>query len=64
MADMNKDEEDGLAPDTAWMWKDQVYPIVNEALLFLDSLNEDGSTPWHPQTRRSPSRQTVWLTSD
>jgi hypothetical protein len=25
MADVKKDEEDGLAPDTARMWKDQVY---------------------------------------
>jgi hypothetical protein len=45
MADMNKDKEDGLAPNTAWMWKDQVYQIVNEALLFLDGLNEEGSAP-------------------
>jgi hypothetical protein len=64
MADVSKDEEDGLAPDTARMWKDQVYQIVNEALLFLNGLNEDGSAPRHPQTRRPPSRQTVWLTSD
>jgi hypothetical protein len=28
MTDVGKDEEDGLAPDTAQMWKDQVYEIL------------------------------------
>jgi hypothetical protein len=54
MADVNKDEEDGLAPNTAWMWKDQVYQIVNEALLFLDGFNEDGSTPPAPTDSSAP----------
>ncbi len=45
MADVNKDKEDGLAPDTAQTWKDQVYQIVNEALLFFDGFIEDGSAP-------------------
>jgi hypothetical protein len=45
MADVNKDEEDGLTPDTARTGKDQMYQIVNEALLFFDGFTEDGSAP-------------------
>ncbi len=45
MADVNKDEEDGLAPDTAQTWKDQMYQIANESLLFFDGFIEDGSAP-------------------
>ncbi len=54
MADVNKDEEDGLAPDTARMWKDQVYQIVNEAVLFLDGFNGDGSAPPAPAEPPAP----------
>jgi hypothetical protein len=50
MADMSKDEEDGLAPDMAQTWKDQVYQIVNEALLFFDGFVEDGSAPPSPRS--------------
>jgi hypothetical protein len=45
MADVDKDEEDGLAPDVVQTWKDQAYQIVNEALLFFDGFIEDGSAP-------------------
>ncbi len=54
MTDVNEDEEDGLAPDTARMWKDQVYQIVNEAVLFLDGFNEDGSAPPAPAEPSAP----------
>jgi hypothetical protein len=54
MADINKDEEDGLAPDMAQMWKDQVYQIVNEALLFFDSFIEDRSAPLAPAASLAP----------
>jgi hypothetical protein len=54
MADVNKDEEDGLAPDTARMWKDQVYQIVNEAVLFLDGFNGDGAAPPVPAEPTAP----------
>jgi hypothetical protein len=54
MADVNKDEEDGLAPDMAKMWKDQVYQIVNEALLFFDGFTEDGSAPPAPAASSAP----------
>ncbi len=56
MADVNKDEEDGLAPDVVQTWKDQAYQIVNEALHFFDGFIEDDSAPSAPQP---PNRQTV-----
>ncbi len=54
MADVNKDKEDGVAPDMAQTWKDQVYQIVNEALLFLDGVIEDGSAPPAPVASSAP----------
>ncbi len=54
MVDVNKDEEDGLAPDMAQTWKDQVYQIVNEALLFFDGFIEDGSAPPAPAASSAP----------
>ncbi len=49
MADVNKDEEDGLAPDVVQTWKDQAYQIVNEALHFFDGFIEDCSAPSAPK---------------
>ncbi len=49
MADVNKDEEDGLAPDVVQTWKDQAYQIVNEALQFFDGFIEDDSAPSAPK---------------
>ncbi len=54
MADVNKDEEDGLAPDMAQTWKDQVYQIVNKALHFFDGFIEDGSAPSAPAAFSAP----------
>ncbi len=48
MVDVNRDKEDGLDPDTARTWKDQVYQIVDEAELFRDSSNGDGAAPPAP----------------
>jgi hypothetical protein len=48
MADVNKDEEDGLAPKVVQTWKDQAYQIVNEALHFFDGFVEEGSAPSVP----------------
>jgi hypothetical protein len=48
MTDMNKDKEDGLAPDEVQTWKDQAYQIVNEALHFFDGFIEDDSAPSAP----------------
>jgi hypothetical protein len=48
MADVNRDKEDRLDPDTARTWKDQVHDIVNEAKLFQDGFGEDGTAPPAP----------------
>jgi hypothetical protein len=45
MADVNRDKEDGLDPDTARTWKDQVHQIIDEAELFRDSFSGDGAAP-------------------
>jgi hypothetical protein len=38
MVDVGKDEEDGLAPDTAQVWKDQMYEILQGAPHFPDGV--------------------------
>jgi hypothetical protein len=58
MADVNKDEEDGLAPDVVQMWKDQVYLIMSEALHFFDSFIEDDSAP-KPADSLAPLRKAI-----
>ncbi len=58
MVDVNKDEEDGLAPDVVQTWKDQVYQIVNEALHFFDGFIEDDSAP-RPIDSLAPLRKAV-----
>ncbi len=58
MADVNKDEEDGLAPDVVQTWKDQVYQIVNEALHFFDGFIEDDSAP-RPVDSLTPLRKAI-----
>ncbi len=45
VADVDKDEEDGLASDVAQTWKDQAYQIVNEALIFFGNFIEDDPAP-------------------
>jgi hypothetical protein len=40
MKDVDKDKEDGLAPDVAETWKGQSYAAVKEALEFLDHFGE------------------------
>ncbi len=45
MSDVGKDEEDRLAPDTAQMWKDQVYEILRGAPHFPDGSTEGDSAP-------------------
>ncbi len=45
MTDVNRDKEDGLDPDTARTWKDQVHQMVDEAELFWDSLSGEGAAP-------------------
>jgi hypothetical protein len=48
MADMDRDKEDGLDPDTARAWKDQVHDIVDEAKLVQDGRDGDGAAPPAP----------------
>jgi hypothetical protein len=36
MKDVDKDEEDGLAPDVVKTWKDQVYEVMKETVEFFD----------------------------
>ncbi len=45
MAVVDKDEEDGLAPDVVKTWKDQAYLVVNEALAFFDNFIKDDPAP-------------------
>ncbi len=48
MADVNRDKEDGLDPDTARIWKDQVHQMVEEAEVFQDSHSGVGEAPTAP----------------
>ncbi len=54
MADVNRDKEDGLDPDTARTWKDQVHQIVNEAELFPDGFSGGGAAPPAPAEPTAP----------
>jgi hypothetical protein len=58
MADVNKDEEDGLAPNVVQTWKDQAYLIVNEALHFFDGFIEGDSAP-KPADSLAPLRKAI-----
>ncbi len=58
MADVDKDEKDGLAPDVVRTWKDQAYLIVNEALAFFDNFIEDGPAP-RPGDSLAPLRKAI-----
>jgi hypothetical protein len=69
MANVNRDKEDGLDPDKARTWKDQVHDIVNEAKLFPDGFGGDGTAPpapaesadcLAPSGRPLGSRPTPW----
>ncbi len=51
MKDVDKDEEDGLAPDMVKTWKDQVYIVVKEALEFFERFS--GENP-------ASSQRTAW----
>jgi hypothetical protein len=45
IADVDKDEKDGLAPDVVKTWKDQAYLVVDEALTFFGNFIEDDPAP-------------------
>ncbi len=48
IADVDKDKEDGLDPDTARLWKDQVHQMVEEAEVFQDCFSGAGVAPPAP----------------
>ncbi len=54
MRDVNRDKEDGLDPDTARTWKDQVHQIVNEVELFSDGFDGDGTALPAPAEPTAP----------
>ncbi len=58
MADVDKDEEDGLAPDVVKTWKDPVYLVVNEALAFFDNFSWDNPAP-KPGDSLAPLRRAI-----
>jgi hypothetical protein len=58
IADVDKDEEDGLAPDVVKTWKDQGYLVVNEALAFFGNFNEDDPAP-KPGDSLAPLRKAI-----
>ncbi len=58
MKDVNKDEEDGLAPDVVKTWKDQVYLVVNEALAFLEQFSGEDPAP-KPEDSLAPLRKAI-----
>jgi hypothetical protein len=55
MTDVGKDEEDGLAPDMAQMWKDQVYEILRGAPHFSDGSTEGNPAPTASSASAAPA---------
>jgi hypothetical protein len=58
MKDVDKDEEDGLAPDVVETWKGQAYAVVKEALEFLDHFSEGGPA-LKPEDSLGPLRKAI-----
>ncbi len=58
MKDMNKDEEDGLAPDVVKTWKDQVYIVVKEVLAFFEHFSGEKPAP-KPEHSLAPLRKAI-----
>jgi hypothetical protein len=56
VADVDKDQEDGLALDVAQTWKDQAHLIVDEALIFFSNFFEDDPAPG-PEDSLAPLRK-------
>ncbi len=58
MKDVDKGEEDGLAPDVVRTWKDQVYIVVKEALEFFEHFSgEDPASK--PEDSLAPLRKAI-----
>jgi hypothetical protein len=62
MKDVDKDEEDGLAPDTVQTWKNQAYEVVREAVQFLQDFEEEDSVP-RPEDGLAPLREVIGSTA-
>jgi hypothetical protein len=58
MKDVDKDEEDGLAPDVVETWKNQAYEVVKEAAQFLESFEEGGPAS-RPEDSLGPLRGVI-----
>jgi hypothetical protein len=58
MKDVDKDEEDGLAPDVVETWKGQAYAVVKEALEFFEHFGEGGQAS-KPEDSLSPLRKAI-----
>jgi hypothetical protein len=58
MKDVDKDEEDGLAPDVVETWKNQAFEVVKEAGSFLKQL-EEGDPASMPGDSLGPLRKAV-----
>jgi hypothetical protein len=58
MKDVDKDEEDGLAPDVVETWKGQAYAVVKEAAEFFKHLDEGGQAS-EPEDSLGPLRKAI-----
>jgi hypothetical protein len=58
IADVDKDEKDGLAPEVVKTWKDQAYLIVDEAQTFFGNFIEDDPAP-KPGDSLAPLRKAI-----
>jgi hypothetical protein len=58
MKDVDKDEEDGLAPDMVETWKGQAYAVVKEAAEFFEHFGEGGPAS-KPEDSLGPLRRAI-----
>jgi hypothetical protein len=58
MKDVDKDEEDGLAPDVVETWKGQVYAVVKEAVEFFEHFSEEEPAS-KPEDCLAPLRKAI-----
>ncbi len=58
MKDVDKDEEDGLAPNVVETWKGQAYAVVKEAVEFFEHFGEGGPAS-KPEDSLGPLRKAI-----
>jgi hypothetical protein len=61
MKDVDKDEEDGLAPDMVETWKGQVYAAVKEAVEFFQNTSAKENQPLSRKIAWPPSGRPLGL---